>query len=280
MSISYKISEKELRVMTASNTIIQDILNLKAKSNVKTASATSGSTSKMNVLTDTLLKLAEEMEKEEDEKEEEEESKESDKEKKDEKESEGEDGESSSQSEDIVAAALAELDNTKNAGAKLVSKIDYTKLAQEILKVAVDGTAVFGLDKDMTANPKADPGTVANAAQADADKRITETNATDASMGVKGPTDPMQGVAPQSAGGEETPLTPGEVKSAMAKMSSEDAMMLFKLAQVGYDVTVDVLSDEVVEKQASARILEQAERVKVAQAYNYLVSMGINPLGR
>lgn len=269
--------------MTASNTIIQDILNLKAKSNVKTASA-SGSTSKMNVLTDTLLKFAEEMEKEEEEKEEEKKDGEgseegSSEESKDGEESEGEEEKSASQAEDIVAAALAELDNTKNAGAKSV-KIDYTKLAKEIMKVAVDGTGVYGLDKDMTASPKAEPGTVATNAQADAAKNITETNVTDASMGVKGPTDPMQGYAPQAAGGEETPLTPGEIKSAMAKLSSEDAVMLFKLAQVGYDVTVDVLSDEVVEKQAAAKILEQAERVKVAQAYNYLMSMGINPLAR
>lgn len=269
--------------MTASNTIIQDILNLKAKSNVKTASA-SGSTSKMNVLTDTLLKFAEEMEKEEEEKEEEKKDGEgseegSSEESKNGEESEGEEEKSASQAEDIVAAALAELDNTKNAGAKSV-KIDYTKLAKEIMKVAVDGTGVYGLDKDMTASPKAEPGTVATSAQADAAKNITETNVTDASMGVKGPTDPMQGYAPQAAGGEETPLTPGEIKSAMAKLSSEDAVMLFKLAQVGYDVTVDVLSDEVVEKQAAAKILEQAERVKVAQAYNYLVSMGINPLAR
>lgn len=277
--------------MTASNTIIQDILNLKAKSNVKTASA-SGSTSKMNVLTDTLLKFAEEMEKEEEKKKEGEgeekkesgegENSESSSESKGEGEgesSENEEEKSASQAEDIVAAALAELDNTKNAGAKSV-KIDYTKLAKEIMKVAVDGTGVYGLDKDMTASPKAEPGTVATNAQADAAKNITETNVTDASMGVKGPTDPMQGYAPQAAGGEETPLTPGEIKSAMAKLSSEDAVMLFKLAQVGYDVTVDVLSDEVVEKQAAAKILEQAERVKVAQAYNYLMSMGINPLAR
>ncbi len=267
-----------------SESLIQDILNLKAKGTEKTASAR---LSKSDILAETLLKMAEEMESEEEEKEEE--KKEEDKEKS-ESESESESSEKSesesgenSQTEDIVAAALAELDNAKEAKARgehNVANLDYQKLAKAILKEAVDGTAVFGLDADMTANPKAEPGTVATEAKALADKQTSTTNASDKDMGVKGPTDPMQGVAPQAMGGEDTPLTPGEIKSAMAKLSNEDAAMLFKLAQVGYDVTVDVLSDELVEKQAMAQVVEKAERVKAAQAYNYLISQGINPFAK
>ncbi len=257
-----------------SESLIQEILDMK-KSVTKTASKKA---TKLDVLSDTLLKMAEELEEKEEEGEESEKGEEGKEEEKGEesKSSEGEDG----NAENIVEAALAELDKTKEAraGVTKVSKIDYTKLAQEILKVAVDGTGAYGLDKDMTASPKAEAGNIANGAQADAEKRISEPSGSDKEMGVVGPTDPMQGVAPQSAGGDETALTPGEIKSAMAKMSTEDAVMLFKLAQVGYDVTVDVLSDEIVEKQAMAKVVEKAERVKAAQAYNYLKSLGIDPL--
>lgn len=266
-----------------SESLIQDILNLKAKSSVKTASA---SLSKSDILAETLLKMAEEMESEEEEEKKEEEKKddegESSEKSESESESESESGESS-QTEDIVAAALAELDNAKEAkarGVDNVANLDYQKLAKAILKEAVDGTGVYGLDADMTASPKAEPGTVATEAKSLAAEQTSQTNASDKDMGVKGPTDPMQGYAPQAAGGEDKPLTPGEIKSAMAKMTDEDAVMLFKLAQVGYDVTVDVLSDEIVEKQAMAQVVEKAERVKAAQAYNYLISQGINPFAK
>lgn len=257
-----------------SESLIQEILDMK-KSSTKTAAKKASS--KLDILSETLLKMAEELE---EEKEEEKSESESEEEESEEKESEKE-NESGSEAEDVVEAALAELDKTKEAkaGVSKVSKIDYTKLAQEILKVAVDGTGVYGLGKDMTASPKADEGEAARAAQADAEKRITNNpSETDKGMGVQAGTDPMAGVAPQSKGGDETPLTPGEIKSAMAKMTDEDAAMLFKLAQVGYDVTVDVLSDEIVEKQAMAKVMEKAERVKAAQAYNYLRSLGIDPL--
>lgn len=257
-----------------SESLIQEILDMK-KSSTKTAAKKASS--KLDILSETLLKMAEELE---EEKEEEKSESESEEEESEEKESEKE-NESGSEAEDVVEAALAELDKTKEAkaGVSKVSKIDYTKLAQEILKVAVDGTGVYGLDKDMTANPKADEGEAARAAQVDAAKNTTvNPSETDKGMGVQAGTDPMAGVAPQSKGGDETPLTPGEIKSAMAKMSDEDAAMLFKLAQVGYDVTVDVLSDEIVEKQAMAKVMEKAERVKAAQAYNYLRSLGIDPL--
>jgi len=256
---------------STSESLIQDILNLKNKGKEKTAAI-----SKSDILAETLLKLAEEMEGEEEKEEEEEEGEEKSEEKKD----EGEEEKGDSSTEDIVAAALAELDNTKEAnlrGETNVSKIDYAKLAKEIVKQAVDGTGVYGLDADMTASPKADPGVVSSEAKALADKQTSTTSANDPSMGVKGPVDPMMGAAPQSQGGDETPLTPGEIKQAVAKMSDEDAVLFFKLAQVGYDVSVDVMSDELVEKQAMAQVVEKAERIKAAEAYNYLVSRGIRP---
>ncbi len=256
-----------------SESLIQEILDMK-KSSTKTAAKKASS--KLDILSETLLKMAEELEeeKEEEKSESEAESEEESEEKESEKENE-----SGSEAEDVVEAALAELDKTKEAkaGVSKVSKIDYTKLAQEILKVAVDGTSVYGLDKDMTASPKADEGEVARAAQADAEKRITNNpSVTEKEMGSQAGTEMR--AAPQSKGGDETPLTADEIKLAMAKMSTEDAAMLFKLAQVGYDVTVDVLSDEIVEKQAMAKVMEKAERVKAAQAYNYLRSLGIDPL--
>lgn len=255
-----------------SESLIQEILDMK-KSSTKTAAKKASS--KLDILSETLLKMAEELEEEKEESSEEDEEKE-------EEEKEEKDSESGSEAEDVVEAALAELDKTKEAkaGVSKVSKIDYTKLAQEILKVAVDGTSPsLGLDGDMTAASKADGGEVARAAQADAAKNTTvNPSVSEKEMGSQAGTDPMAGVAPQSKGGDETPLTPGEIKSAMAKMTDEDAAMLFKLAQVGYDVTVDVLSDEIVEKQAMAKVMEKAERVKAAQAYNYLRSLGIDPL--
>lgn len=267
-----------------SESLIQEILDLK-QNTVKTASKRKAS--KLDVLSETLIKMAAELEdrEEEDEKEDDKKSEEdeiaailADAAKEDE-DAENE-KEAASQAENIVEAALKELNNSKQAGAKKVSNLNYDKLAQAIMKIAVDGTGVYGLDADMTANPVADPGEVAGKSKADAAKRISGTNDTVQDMGFKGPVDPMRGNAPQSYRGDDTPLTPGEVKSAMAKMSEADAAMLFKLAQVGYDVTVDVVSDEIVEKQARAQVIEQAERIKAAHALNYLQSVGYNPYRR
>ena len=269
----------------STDALIQDILNLKNKSTEKEASAKVEAPAKTDILTDTLLKLAEEFEKADDDKEEKKDDKDNKDEKSEKSESEEEESKgenkSASQAEDIVASALAELDNTKSANAQgetEVTNIDYQKLAAAILeKAAVDGTGVYGLDKDMTASPKTDAGAAANAAEAQNNAKTTVENTEDKDMGVKGPVDPMKGNAPQSAGGDEKPLTPGEIKTAMANMSEEDAGMLFKLAQVGYDVTADVLSEQVNERKKMAKVIETAERVKAAQAWKYLQSLGIDP---
>ena len=260
---------------TTSEALIQDILNLKAKKSEKTAAAKS----KIDLYTDALQKLAEELDSEE-EKEEDEKAEKDEKGKKDEKDEK--EKEASSQAEDIVAEAIKALDSKKTASDKNNQgvedvEINYEKLAKAILmqKKAVDGTGVFGLDKDMTANPKSDSGTAADEAVRLSENQIEKEDTEDKDMGVAGPVDPMKGYSPQALGGEDKPLTPGEVKQAMAKLSDSDAVMFFKLAQVGYDVTVDVLSDEMVEKQAQANLIQHAERVKAAEAYQYLVSKGV-----
>jgi len=157
----------------------------------------------------------------------------------------------------------------KTARSANVKKVDVQKLAASIAKLvkqAVEGPATYGLGEEMTSTPDGGKGQVQEKAQQKLDADTGDKKHQDEEL-VAGPTDPLKGVAPQPFGGEQKPLQGGELKAAMAKMSNEDVEMIFKLASVGYDVTVDTISTEIAnQKIAEAQQAEAMQQQKIAEA--------------
>lgn len=158
---------------------------------------------------------------------------------------------------------------SKTARSANVKKVDVQKLAARIanlVKQAVEGPATYGLGEEMVSTPDGAKGQVQEMAQQKLDADTGDKKQQDDEL-VAGPTDPLKGVAPQPFGGEQKPLQGGELKAAMAKMSNEDVEMIFKLASVGYDVTVDTISTEIAnQKIAEARQAEAYQQQKIAEA--------------
>lgn len=178
-----------------------------------------------------------------------------------------------------TAVATAVSDVLQNKASDAVSEGDKMNdnLIQKIssavahaVKVAVDGDAAFGLAGDASQGNAAGAGNVQNMAQQILDAKTTQKTVNDESMvSPGGATDPMKGVAPTPEGGEQAPLQGSGIKAAMAVMSDEDAEMMFKLASIGYDVSVETLSDEIVqEKVAQAQYAEKVAQAQYAQQYN------------
>ena len=146
------------------------------------------------------------------------------------------------------------------------------------VKVAIEGDAAFGVAGDASQGNPAGAGNVQNLAKKILDAKTTKQVVTDPQMVEPGgAVDPMIGVAPTPVAGEQKPLQGNDIKAAMAALSDEDATMFFKLASIGYDVTVETLSDDLVqEKVAEAQAYQQqlqmqkeAQIQQQANAYAY-----------
>lgn len=156
----------------------------------------------------------------------------------------------------------------ENMNENLIQKIS-SAVAQAV-KVAVEGDVAFGLAADASQGSAAGAGTVQNMAEKLLEAKTTQPAVTDSQMvSPGGAVDPMIGIAPTTEGGEQKPLQGAGIKAAMAAMSDEDAEMMFKLASIGYDVSVETLSDEIVqEKVAQAQYAEKVAQAQYAQQHN------------
>ena len=135
------------------------------------------------------------------------------------------------------------------------------------VKTAVEGDKAFGVAADASEGNPAGAGNVQNMAKKILDAKTTQQTVTDPQMVAPGgAVDPMIGVAPQPQGGEQKPLQGNDIKAAMANLSAEDAEMIFKLASIGYDVSVETLAEELAqEKIAQAQYAQKVAQAQYAQ---------------
>lgn len=169
---------------------------------------------------------------------------------------------------DVLKPKAPEALEGDNMDDKLIQKIS-SAVAQAV-KVAVEGDVAFGLAGDASKGNAAGAGTVQGMANRLLEAKQTQNIVTDSQMvSPGGAVDPMIGIAPTTEGGEQSPLQGAGIKAAMAVMSDEDAEMMFKLASIGYDVSVETLSDEIVqEKVAQAQYAEKVAQAQYARQYN------------
>ncbi|RLF26607.1 MAG: hypothetical protein DRN14_06600 [Thermoplasmata archaeon] len=151
---------------------------------------------------------------------------------------------------------------------ELAQKISFA--VTQAVKQAVEGPVSYGLAGDASKGNAAAAGNVQNMAKQILDAKTSPKAVNDPEMvSPGGAVDPMIGVVPTVEGGEQKPLQDGGLKAAMANMSDEDLSMMFKLASIGYDVSVETLSDEIYqEKVAQAQYAEKVAQTQAAQGYN------------
>lgn len=183
--------------------------------------------------------------------------------------------------EDVAAAVASGVSAAVAKSEKKEEGMDNSlvqKISQAVacaVKEAVEGNAAFGLAGDASKGSPSGAGNVQNMAEQILQAKTEKKTVTDNEMVAPGgATDPMVGVTPTPQGGEQESLQAAtEIKAAMAKMSNEDVVMMFKLASIGYDVSVETLSEEIVQEkiaqaQYTQKVAQQQRAYAEKVAYN------------